>query len=43
MTDNTTRQTFLDVVFAAMFGFTDAQLFQIGDAAEHNTPKGSFT
>ncbi|HTB81888.1 MAG TPA: LemA family protein [Opitutaceae bacterium] len=39
---NTTRQTFPNVVFAGMFGFTDAQLFQIDDATERNAPKVSF-
>jgi LemA protein len=43
MTYNTTRQTFPNVVFAGMFGFTDAQLFQIDDATERNAPKVSFT
>jgi LemA protein len=43
MTYNTTRQVFPNVVFAGMFGFTDAQLFQIDDATERNAPKVSFT
>jgi LemA protein len=43
MVYNTTRQTFPNVVFAGMFGFTDAQLFQIDDATERNAPKVSFT
>ena len=43
MTYNTTRETFPNVVFAGMFGFTDAQLFQIDDATERNAPKVSFT
>ncbi|HZP59336.1 MAG TPA: LemA family protein [Opitutaceae bacterium] len=43
MTYNTTRQTFPNVVFAGMFGFTDAQLFQIEDATERNAPKISFS
>jgi LemA protein len=43
MSYNTTRQTFPNVVFAGMFGFTDAQLFQIDDATERNAPKVSFT
>jgi LemA protein len=43
MSYNTTRQTFPNVVFAGMFGFTDAQLFQIEDATERNAPKVSFT
>jgi LemA protein len=40
---NTTRQTFPNVFFAGMFGFTDAQLFQIDDATERSAPKVSFT
>jgi LemA protein len=43
MSYNTTRETFPNVVFAGMFGFTAAQLFQIEDAAERNAPKVSFT
>jgi LemA protein len=43
MTYNTTRETFPNVVFAGMFGFTAAQLFQIEDAAERNAPKVSFS
>jgi LemA protein len=43
MTYNTTRETFPNVVFAGMFGFTDAQLFQIDDATERNAPKVSFS
>jgi LemA protein len=43
MSYNTTRQTFPNVVFAGMFGFTDAQLFQIDDATERNAPKVSFS
>lgn len=43
MTYNTTRQVFPNVVFAGMFGFTDAQLFQIDDATERNAPKVSFS
>ncbi|HSY53978.1 MAG TPA: LemA family protein [Opitutaceae bacterium] len=43
MVYNTTRQTFPNVIFAGMFGFTDAQLFQIDDATERNAPKVSFT
>ncbi len=41
-TYNTTRETFPNVVFAGMFGFTDAQLFQIEDGTERNAPKVSF-
>jgi LemA protein len=43
MSYNNTRQTFPNVVFAGMFGFTDAQPFQIDDATERNAPKVSFT
>ena len=43
MTYNTTRETFPNVVFSGMFGFTAAQLFQIDDATERNAPKVSFT
>jgi len=43
MTYNNTRQTFPNVVFAGMLGFTDAQLFQIDDATERNAPKVSFS
>jgi len=39
---NTTRETFPNVIFAGMFGFTDAQLFQIEDGTERNAPKVSF-
>ena len=42
MTYNTTRETFPNVVFAGMFGFTAAQLFQIEDQAEREAPKVSF-
>jgi LemA protein len=42
MSYNNTRQTFPNVIFAGMFGFTDAQLFQIDDATERNAPKVSF-
>jgi LemA protein len=40
---NTTRETFPSVVFAGMFGFSVAQLFQIEDAAERAAPKVSFS
>jgi LemA protein len=42
MVYNTTRETFPNVVFAGMFGFTAAQLFQIEDQAEREAPKVSF-
>src|SRR5471030_301735 len=40
---NTTREVFPNVIFAGMFGFTAAQLFQIEDATERNAPKVQFT
>jgi LemA protein len=43
MTYNTTRETFPNVIFAGMFGFTVAELFHIEDPAERNAPKVSFT
>ena len=43
MVYNTTRETFPNVVFAGMFGFTDAQLFQIDDQAQREAPKVSFS
>ena len=43
MVYNTTRETFPNVVFAGMFGFTAAQLFQIEDQAEREAPKVSFS
>ena len=43
MTYNTTRETFPNVIFAGMFGFLAAELFQIEDPAERDAPKVSFT
>ena len=43
MTYNTTRETFPNVVFAGMFGFAAAQLFQIESAAERAAPQVKFT
>jgi LemA protein len=43
MTYNTTRETFPNVIFAGMFGFTIAELFKIEDATERNAPKVSFS
>jgi LemA protein len=40
---NTTRETFPNVAFAGMFGFTPAQLFQIENAAEREAPKVQVT
>ncbi len=42
MTYNTTRESFPTNVLAGMFNFTEAQLFQIEDAAERAAPKVSF-
>jgi LemA protein len=39
---NTTRETFPNVIFAGMFGFVAAQLFQIEDQAQREAPKVSF-
>ncbi|OHE78738.1 MAG: hypothetical protein A3G75_00575 [Verrucomicrobia bacterium RIFCSPLOWO2_12_FULL_64_8] len=43
MVYNTTRETFPSVIFAGMFGFTAAELFQIESAAERVAPKVKFT
>jgi len=43
MTYNTTRETFPSVIFAGMFGFLAAQLFQIENATEREAPKVSFS
>jgi LemA protein len=43
MTYNTTRETFPSVVFAGMFGFLAAELFQIENATERAAPKVSFS
>jgi len=43
MTYNTTRETFPKVIFAGMFGFLAAQLFQIENATEREAPKVSFS
>jgi LemA protein len=43
MTYNTTRETFPSVVFAGMFGFLAAELFQIENATEREAPKVSFS
>ena len=42
MVYNTTRETFPNVIFAGMFGFVAAQLFQIEDQAQREAPKVSF-
>ncbi len=43
MAYNTRRESFPTVVLAGMFGFTEAQLYQIEDAAERAAPKVQFT
>jgi LemA protein len=43
MTYNTTRETFPSVVFAGLFGFAAAELFQIENAAERAAPQVKFT
>jgi LemA protein len=43
MTYNTTRETFPNVVFAGMFGFLAAELFQVENATEREAPKVSFS
>ena len=40
---NTTRESFPTNILAGMFNFTEAQLFQIDDAAERAAPKVSFS
>jgi LemA protein len=42
MTYNTARETFPAVVFAGMFGFQGADLFEIEEPAEREAPKVSF-
>ncbi|MEI6971539.1 MAG: LemA family protein [bacterium] len=39
---NTTRETFPNVLFAGMFGFTEAALFEVKVEAEREAPKVSF-
>jgi LemA protein len=40
---NTAREVFPNVIFAGMFGFQPAELYQIEDPTERNAPKVSFT
>jgi LemA protein len=40
---NTSRESFPTNILAGMFNFTEAQLFQVEDAAERAAPKVSFT
>jgi LemA protein len=42
MTYNTQREVFPSVIFAGMFGFGPAELFQIDTPAERQAPKVSF-
>jgi LemA protein len=42
MTYNTQREVFPSVIFAGMFGFTPAELFQVDAPAERQAPKVSF-
>ena len=42
MTYNTTREVFPNVIFAGMFGFTAAELFELKDEAQREAPKVSF-
>lgn len=42
MTYNTQREVFPSVVFAGMFGFGPAELFQVDTPAERQAPKVSF-
>jgi LemA protein len=43
MTYNTTRETFPNVIFAGLFGFLPAELFQVQDPTERNAPSVKFT
>lgn len=43
MTYNTRRETFPTVIFAGMFGFQSAELFQIEDPTERNAPQVKFS
>jgi len=43
MTYNTARETFPTLIFAGMFGFSDAQLFEITQAQEREAVNVSFT
>ena len=42
MAYNVQRETFPAVIFAGMFGFSQAELFQVENPAERETPKVSF-
>lgn len=43
MVYNTRRETFPTVIFAGMFGFQNAELFQIEDPTERNAPQVKFS
>ena len=43
MTYNTAREVFPNVIFAGMFGFLPAELFQIENAAQREAPAVKFT
>ncbi|MCF7687904.1 MAG: LemA family protein [Cephaloticoccus sp.] len=43
MVYNTARETFPNVIFAGMFGFLPAELFQIEDPTERSAPQVKFT
>jgi LemA protein len=43
MSYNTARETFPAVIFAGMFGFNPAELFQVESPAERQAPKVSFS
>jgi LemA protein len=42
MAYNTTREVFPNVIFAGMFGFSAAELFELKDEAQREAPKVSF-
>lgn len=42
MTYNTTREVFPNVIFAGMFGFSQAELFEVKDEEQREAPKVSF-
>ncbi len=42
MTYNTTREVFPNVIFAGMFGFAQAELFEVKDEEQREAPKVSF-
>jgi LemA protein len=43
MTYNTSRESFPTVIFAGMFGFLAAELFQIEAPEQREAPKVSFS